>query len=210
MWHHQARRETGTELLEEGSLLRVLPILKQRTAATHQQVEAALDLLAPDVDAGRLHAVIGRFHAFWRSAEVAVDRWALTEPGLAARLEWPRRRRTGLLDADLARLGGPTPTEPVARPFEVVGAADALGWLYVSEGSTLGGALIARHIAPLRLESFHPYPEGPGPMWRRYGEIASQWVRVEPDRLEALCLAAERAFGALAAWVEPLRRQALG
>lgn len=191
--------------------------LKQRTAGTHARVEAALDLVGPALSADRLRVVLARFAGFWQSTERGLDEWAQREPDLAERLRWPRRRRREVLRSDLLRLGltvrelGDLPEAPSV--FTSPDTADALGWLYVSEGSTLGGAVIDRTLralpdgAHLRLRTFTPYLEGPGPMWRDYLAVLTTWVGADAGRTERVVSAAELTFGALERWLAPLSRE---
>lgn len=91
-----------------------------------------------------------------------------------------------------------------------MGTAEVLGWLYVTEGSTLGGAIIARRlpplVAPLGVPAFlRPYPEGPGPMWQSYLAHLDEWVGADASRAERVVAAAVSTFDALEAWVRPLR-----
>jgi heme oxygenase len=67
--------------------------------------------------------------------------------GIAAIVpDWPKRQRSPAMRSDLAELGiaMPEPTEP----FDLDGEAALLGALYVLEGSRLGGAVLARSVAP--------------------------------------------------------------
>ena len=58
----------------------VARLLKQRTAQTHERVEAALGLLGPELSAPRLRIVLERFAGFWQGTERLVDDWAAREP----------------------------------------------------------------------------------------------------------------------------------
>ena len=76
------------------------------------------------------------------AALVPIER-ALEASGIVRVLpDWPRRRRTDLLLADLAVLGAPLPIE--VDPPEVKGEARQFGVAYVVEGSRLGGKLLLR------------------------------------------------------------------
>lgn len=67
------------------------------------------------------------------------------EAALAAHPDLPSwRERTSLLSGDLADLGR---TMPALLPFAPDGDAAAWGALYVTEGSRLGGTLLARSVA---------------------------------------------------------------
>jgi hypothetical protein len=93
------------------------------------------------------------------------------------------RRRAGLFGVDLATLGAAGVDDRPRLPW-VTGTDEALGRLYVLEGSTLGGTFIDRHLAGLpglrgvrlhvfslrrgdrchvaRLPARDPRPRGPG------------------------------------------------
>ncbi len=127
----------------------------------------------------------------------------------AARLlpDWPRRRKLGLIRADL-RAFGPVPGEP-DRLLALTGAdgAPASGWcagdifgaLYVLEGATLGGALLARAMRGMGVLAsgaaclLDPYGAERGVMWRAFlarleGVTMSHWQE------EALCARALATF----------------
>ncbi len=187
-------------------------LLKEHTTDIHECVEARLDLTDPALDLARLRDVVVSLHGFWAGTEPALDRWAVEHPVQARALQWRRRRRTARLARDVAALGGwagisaPAVTD---RP----GTADVLGWLYVAEGSTLGGAVITRalsHLRPgLRLECFAPYDEGPGPMWRDLQTHFERWTAGDDLRCERVVAAGVATFAALAAWTAPLEREAV-
>jgi heme oxygenase len=90
-----------------------------------------------------------------------------------------------------------------------------LGWLYVAEGSTLGGAVLRRRLRladcdsvdlASALQGFHPYAEGPGPMWRRYVDVLERWTAAGPGRGDAVADAAVHSFAVLEQWVVPTRQ----
>ena len=186
--------------------------LKQRTAAAHARVEDRLGLTGPDLSPDRLRAVLARFAGFWQGTERLVDEWAQADPELAAALNWPRRRRREGLRADLLRMGLSV-REITALPeapavFVDLDAADVLGWLYVSEGASLGGAVIDRALRSLpgadRLRTFTPYLEGPGPMWREFLAVLAAWVGDDPTRQARVISAGVGTFTALEHWLAPL------
>lgn len=153
-------------------------------------------------------ATIQHFEAFWRVNEPVLGAALVDAPELSLAVDWSRRVRASVQASDLAALGaaplavGPVPVFASPTP------ADVLGWLYVSEGSSLGGAVIDRWLrAPhpgLRLRSFTPYPEGPGPMWRAYLRALGAWVGDDPGRTRAVVDAGSAVFDALASWLEPM------
>lgn len=117
----------------------LLSRLKLETREAHRRIERDLDLLSDRLTVGRYGAVLAGFHAFLRA-------W---EPRVAAALGdeafFGPRRKLALVEADLAALGLAAPNaQPVILPF-IRDRASAMGSLYVLEGATLGGQLIARH-----------------------------------------------------------------
>jgi heme oxygenase (biliverdin-IX-beta and delta-forming) len=194
----------------------VARLLKQQTASMHAQVEARLGLLDPGLSSARLRAVLACFAGVWQGVERGVDDWAVVHAAMATALNWSRRRRGAVLRSDLLRLGmsvGELAELPeVAPPFRTSTPTDAevLGWLYVSEGATLGGAVISRALraqpgrAMTGLRTFAPYPEGPGPMWRAYLDQLQHWVGDDDDRRDAVVEAARGSFSALADRLAPI------
>ena len=183
----------------------VLRRLREATAEEHERVEAALDLVRPDLDRTRLAAAMTTLHGFWRAAEGGLDEWATRHPRDARRLEWSRRRRGHLYAADLRALGCPPaalePALPVVRDTD-----DALGRLYVLEGSTLGGTFIDRHVAGLpalagvRLRAFSPYGARTGAMWAAYRRATREHVAADGDA-DRVVETARATFAGLAGWV---------
>ncbi len=190
----------------------VLRELRTATAAEHDRVETSLALMDPHLDRDRLVAVLGRLHAFWRAADAGLDAWAARHPADAAALRWDRRRRAGLYAADLAALGAsPALGDRPALP-DVAGTDEALGRLYVMEGSTLGGTLIDRHLATLpglaggpRLRSFSPYGEDTGAMWAAFRRVTRRHVAGGGDAGRVVG-AARGTFAVLADWCTPAAR----
>jgi heme oxygenase len=126
----------------------VLRMLRTGTASRHDDVERTLDLMDPGLRRSRLVSVLDRLHGFWAAAEAGLDGWAGRQPGDACAVDWPCRRRTALFADELRALGAPASAQrPDLAP--VIGTDEALGRMYVLEGSTLGGRLIDRHLAGL-------------------------------------------------------------
>lgn len=152
--------------------------LRTATAAAHADLERALALLDPPPSRTRLVTLLQRFHAFHRA-------W---EPALANRLQDPAftapRRRLALIEHDLRRLG--VPSKAIGREPDCSEAADlcatfdgALGSLYVMEGSTLGGRVIAR-----RLDGTDAWPEGGLRYFDPHGEHTGARWRETLERIE--------------------------
>lgn len=186
----------------------VLTTLRTATAADHDRVETSLDLLAPDLTRTRLTEVLHRLHGFWVAAEAGLADWAAREPADAAGVGWDRRRRASLFAADLCGLGADPGGSAVPDLPAVAGTDDAIGRLYVLEGSTLGGTFIDRHLTGLpalagaRVRGFSPYGRETGAMWHAYRRAARDRVAAGGDA-GRMVAAARATFAALAGWCQP-------
>jgi heme oxygenase (biliverdin-IX-beta and delta-forming) len=189
----------------EGTSVDVLRMLRTGTASEHGDVERTLDLMDPGLQRPRLIRVLERLHGFWVAAEAGLDAWADRCPADARAVDWSRRRRADLFDADLRALGAAGRTRTVPDLPAVAGTHEALGRMYVLEGSTLGGTLIGRHLAGLpqladvRLRAFSPYGAETGAMWHAFQTVTRHRV-VAGGNAPAVVAAARQTFGVLAAW----------
>jgi len=140
--------------------------LRGATQDAHQRLEDRLDILdRMATGAGRRELVRG-FHAMHLAAETALSPWLSDLAGL----DFEDRRRTPHLARDLVTLGV-TPAQ-VAPPV-VNGVGEALGRLYVLEGSSLGAKVIARQAAlrgldMIGLSFLDPYGSRTGERWRGF------------------------------------------
>jgi heme oxygenase len=190
---------------DESGAVDVLRELRTATASEHALVERTLGLMDADLDRPRLTGALAAMHGFWSAAEAGLDRWADRCPEDAARLDWSTRRRTALFAADLHTLGA-EPDGRVAPLPAVAGTDEALGRLYVLEGSTLGGSFIDRHLAAraeltggARLRAFSPYGERTGAMWHAFRAATRAHVAAGGDAARVVA-AARTTFAVLADW----------
>lgn len=116
----------------------------------------------------------------------------------------PERCRAQQAKADLADLGAQVPA-PVAGALANPSRAQALGWLFVSEGSKLGAAFLIKRVAALGLdENFGARhlgepAGGRAEGWKRFTRTLDGLdLSAEEERAaEAGALAAFERFGAL-------------
>lgn len=176
--------------------------LRRETAAAHERLETDLDLLA-DPSPARLRGVLGRFLGFHRTWEAAVAPLIASETGDDPAWFVPRRR-TDALEHDLALLHV-APAEIAALPAPPVlpwlaDADAAWGSLYVMEGSTLGGQVIARALREHGVEGllyFDGRGREAGPMWR---DLRTRLDARTGDATRVVA-GADAAFEALREWM---------
>ena len=181
--------------------------LKARTRTHHDAAEASPAMqavMADDLtrDAYRDH--LTRLLAFYDALEPAlaeVDGLGAVLPDLGDRLgkaDWIRQ------DLDVLGAGDSAPTAR-APAFDV---AQALGALYVIEGSTLGGRLIARQLGQsigVTAESgarfYHSYGDDRGERWKTYKAALNQFGADHPERVDDAVAAAADTFDVLRTWM---------
>lgn len=160
----------------------VLSRLREETRAQHGRVEELLALLSPAMTVSGYCRVLQAMHAAWLPLEAALEKHC---PAQYADL-WRGRQRAHRLEADLAALGCERdashsgPFQPATLP-DLSTAAAWLGALYVTEGSTLGGQQISRH-----LERKFGWSAGRGhTFFLGYGERTGERWRAVQQALEA-------------------------
>jgi heme oxygenase len=168
--------------------------LRRATAAIHQTLEHTL--VASGSFAGI--AGYGRYLATIAPLYAGLEQ-ALDAAGVARLLpDWPARRKAGVIQADLACLSmKPREACPVLPALH--GAGCAFGVLYVLEGATLGGAVLARRMARHGIGPGHggsfldPYGPRRAAMWRGF-LAALETAPLGPDQDAAPSLAATATF----------------
>lgn len=177
----------------ERSVTPVLTALRHATRARHEALEVDSDIEARLRDVGTRPDMVARFLDLHERAE-AVTAGHLG--GIRA-LGCSLPGRSVLIRADLVRLGV-TPPAPVAlASADTLG--EALGWLYVIEGSMLGGRVMRRSmtadgIDQLGLEFLDPCGQDTGRRWRAFLAGMEAACASGQARCEDVVIGAQRAF----------------
>lgn len=175
--------------------------LRHETAQEHQAVEGTLPLMDTDLDRSRYILCLQRMYGL-------VAAW--DEGSAKAAPEWLQdslsiRRRAGLLSHDLVSLGATA--HAVRSPLPALDDLNALlGAMYVMEGSTLGGQLIARHVqttlglAPgVGNSYFIGHGDLTGSMWKSFCQVLMNQV---PDKdTNAVIGGAKSMFQTFGSWM---------
>ena len=190
--------------------------LKTETQASHASLESRVDLPQRLQNPSAYRALLEAFYGIFSPLEAEIARSfseiALWLPDIASRM------RTASLRTDLRVLGNLCPEALPCSPVPPLRSLpEQLGCLYVLEGSTLGGQIIARQIA----SQLHYTPENGcsffaghgaevGPMWNRFREAIGSFSVAHPDaetqdQIISSANATFRAFGDWfdrAGWIE--------
>ncbi|MGK7866214.1 biliverdin-producing heme oxygenase [Falsiroseomonas sp. E2-1-a20] len=177
--------------------------LRQATGAVHERLHGVpvfSRLAAGQIEAAEYVGLLRRLLGFHLGVEVALIAAPSLEPfGITVEA----RRRSPMLLADLKALGA-KPLAPVAALPAPESAAWAMGCLYVTEGSTLGGQHLARALdGILPGEAGRSFLRGygarHGAMWRECC-AAIEACGAEAGRLAAMIAGAEATFASFEGW----------
>lgn len=171
--------------------------LKELTRKTHDKLDKSVMAASAFDDLAGYGRFLQMQWALHRDVDALYDEASLRAvlPGLA------ERRRLALVEADLADL---TLERPDIAPLgsvagEPIDLPTGLGWLYVIEGSNMGGALLRKEAAKLGLSDDHgarhlaPAPEGPAAHWRTF-TAALDGVALDEAEEARVTQGAEAAF----------------
>lgn len=179
----------------------VLSRLRAETRTAHEALETDLDIFRHLGSEEGRRRLARRFHGLHAGAEAALGPWLSPVPGL----DYDTRRRGPALDRDLAHFRETAPAPcPVTPPAS---RAEALGFLYVLEGSTLGGQTIRKQLhkqgQSLAGVSFlDPYGAETGPRWKSFLAILDRECPAnDPDAGQAAARGGIRGFAAARDWL---------
>lgn len=170
--------------------------LRRLTRTTHQQLDDTLLAHGIARDRQTFCRFLAMQHRFHTDAAPLYARADLRThfPDLAG------RARLAQIEADLRTLGITPPRPSGCAPATTEASLPrALGWLYVTEGSTLGAAVILKLIAPLGLDAHFgashlaPAEDGVALPWRRL-TAALNAIRLQPEEDAEVLAGAQEAF----------------
>lgn len=186
----------------------LLERLKQETRTSHEDLERRVDILNRLQTAESYRKLLETFYGVYGPLEAALTRCIPEiEPWLP---DVGKRMRTAALGRDLGILGNNSPEElPLADVPLLSSLAEQFGCLYVLEGSTLGGQIIARevnsqlHFTPERGCSFFAsHGAEIGSMWRRFREAMERYAAAHSEQHERIIQAADATFRTFSDWFE--------
>lgn len=187
----------------------ILERLKQETRALHEQIESVVPILRPGADAVVYRRYLEKLLGFHRPVEshvAAVNGIEMLGLMLDRRWKSPRLERD-LLGFGLAP-GAVASLASCANTPRIRSLSSALGCMYVLEGATLGGQVIARELRarmPAVLDRgssyLRCYADQTGAQWRAFTAVLLAYGQHEAAQAEMVDAACET-FATLRAWLE--------
>lgn len=158
--------------------------LRSETATAHKNLEARLDILSPDLDAGRYRRILQTFASLHADLEAKLETLASERSNSFAHDYLLHRRKSPLLTKDL----GEAPRPSSGNYFGwIQSEAQLLGALYVIEGSTLGGQVVSQHLGKItptvRTNYFESYGAETGRNWQKFVFVLGNRPASEHDEI---------------------------
>jgi heme oxygenase len=206
---------TGAACAQPANLLlssppeRLSAQIREATADLHAEIEKKLGLPHSIKTLAQYKTCLTRFYTLYRPLEARLaqfQEWPLFGFDLAASRHTPR------LASDLETLGcGPErlPDLPTGALPELATFPQALGALYVLEGSTLGSTVILKFLSSslgaqiagadhfFRSRGKETYPH-----WNHFSQTLDSYGKNHPDSAQQVILGARTTFRAIGDWME--------
>jgi heme oxygenase len=156
----------------------VVARLRAATGEAHKRLEDRLDAVNRLADPAQRAGLLARYAAFHGPTEAALAPWLAQTPGLY----FASRCRAPLLPDFTGAPEFPAPQS----------TGEALGVLYVLEGSTLGGRMIMRALADrgvddLALTFLDPYGTDTGARWRSFLDVLIRYSGEDEGLIAEVC-----------------------
>ena len=166
--------------------------IKEATKEGHQQLEKKVILKLKEIRSNADYAdVLKHFYAYFNEVEKAI------QPYITADIlpDHAERRNSSYLKADIEELGCNINELPAVTVPKIVNTQEALGAMYVMEGSIMGGPIIVQMLAKYGVTKgvsfFSGYGEATGQMWGKFVAVLNEKGETESEQEEAIKAADE-------------------
>lgn len=165
--------------------------IKEITKEAHQQLEKKVVLKIKAISSPADYAAFLKyFYAYFNAVEKAVAPYVATILS-----DYDKRRNASYLKADIEALGYTTDELPEAQAPHITNGAEAMGALYVLEGSIMGGPYIVQMLQKRGIEKgfsfFSGYGADSGLMWKAFQDTLNEVSADEAAGQQAMLKAAE-------------------
>jgi len=195
--------------MQDSDLTALSAVLRADTAPLHRQTEHLLGLPGSIGSPAAYGALLCRFLGLYEPLERG---WHLHAEWERFGIELAARTHAAHLRDDLAALGVAAEDVPRADIRPPASFAQALGGMYVLEGATLGGHVIARDLrarlgAPIAgaTRFFDGRGQALGPMWHTFRATLDRFGETMPQDRALVLSGARDTFRAMLAWFAPCR-----
>lgn len=174
--------------------------IKEATKAAHQQLEGVVVRKLKAINGREDYAdFLKHFYAYFNVVEQAIAPFVNT----SVLPDYQERRNASYLKSDIEALGYTVDDLPVAQAPGISNLQEALGALYVLEGSIMGGSIIVKMLEKQNIRDgvsfFSGYGEATGQKWGAF--IAVLNANAQSDEEENSAISAANATFDRFGWV---------
>lgn len=155
--------------------------LKEATRADHDRLEQLMyvgDIMSGNLSLAQYKQLLTTNYLVHKNLEQQL--FNSLSPGLAQKLDLPRREKLGTLKKDMDELNLAEPENDAEDISFNNNDVELLGALYVLEGATLGGSIIVKRLKAnpnfdgLNLNYYQVYGGQLIPMWKQFCAVLNQ------------------------------------
>ncbi|SFE22214.1 Heme oxygenase [Paenibacillus algorifonticola] len=195
--------------------MNVMARLKEETADNHKQIEDnrfAKAILNQTLNITDYSLYLQKFYGFIKPVERHIAAWAEAQNLQELRIFLQSRAKSPLLERDLIALGlseEQVQQLPECKQLpELAAAASVLGYMYVIEGSTMGGQIITRQVrkflpftdhASEGTAYFNAYGTETRAKWAEFSQFVSESALTEEEANQVV-ETAKQTFLTLEVW----------
>ncbi|PWG81281.1 biliverdin-producing heme oxygenase [Pararcticibacter amylolyticus] len=156
--------------------------IKEATRTAHQDLEKRVVTRLKTINSNEDYAdLLKYFYAYFSGVENAI-RPFITEELLP---DYKERRNSSFIKADIEALGADVNDLPPAIIPQIGNTLQALGALYVMEGSIMGGSIIVKMLEKMGITQgvsfFSGYGEATGEKWALFTEVMNKTAQTPED-----------------------------
>lgn len=183
----------------------ILQRLREETRQEHQSLEKKLIPYIKSINSNDSYArLLQMFYSYYQPVEKAINS-ELDELDIR---DLHERRKSAAIEEDMSVLGVKKEDVPADFAPEIDSKFRALGALYVLEGSTLGGKVIAEIIAKNNpafshntFHFFNAYGEKTMEKWKSFQQSIDNYTEVQVN-IDEIVAGAANTFSSLELWVD--------
>jgi heme oxygenase (biliverdin-IX-beta and delta-forming) len=166
--------------------------IKEATKSAHQQLEKQVVLRMKAIRSNEDYAEFLKcFYAYFSTLEKAIAPYITSE----VLPDYAERRHASFLKSDIEALGGSVDRLPIATVPVITNSLQAMGALYVMEGSIMGGSIIVQMLAKFGITKgvsfFSGYGETTHAMWGKFITALNAQAITADDEAVAITTADE-------------------
>lgn len=180
--------------------------LRNETKTSHQQLEkATIPYIKQSINEQAYAHVLKMFYGYFKPVEEQIQ--SLVNDTILEDIK--ERRQSGAILEDLKAIGAGEASLIVSEALPVFESIpQALGAMYVLEGSTLGGRFISQMLAKQLNRSaengiafFSGYGEQTDTKWKKFTEMMNKYVTNHPLNADEIVASANETFSKFGAWI---------